>query len=512
MLSIASNDKYYKVGKGSIFLEGKVIKDWSVNESSTKSFYFSDNFLINQSGYYYAKGSVFFADGSECSIVTDSIKVKFSRQVTERFERYYGYEYDEQNKRTLIKNCKDTSFNLTGAFSSSPVYPFSRNTAYKWIKDGIVLEQDSSNVLQVNQSGIYQLETTYKEGCKVNSSPFKIEFGKIGVNFYSSFSPTICEERTTNLYPILREILDNNIYDFTKDGKTISTTLQSPYTLTQPGTYKLKVTNGKCEGTSPDFTLKVDKIPTNITPSDSVTFCAGKTVELKTSTEAGLSYIWERNGSVISQANQANYTAITDGLYKATLLRGACWGTTPSVRLKSLANIIPTATLIGDKKIDYDTETKLSVNLTSHAPWTFKLSDGKEYTATKSPFEVSVKPLFTTTYSLSEVKNICGTGTVSGSAKIEIIILSAEEEKELNVEVFPVPSSEICHWKIETPQATTASVLMYDVLGVTQYSQASSTRTQSHEGIIDLTNMKSGTYFLKLQAGNKSVVRKVVKY
>ena len=160
----------------------------------------------------------------------------------------------------------------------------------------------------------------------------------------------------------------------------------------------------------------------------------------------------------------------------------------------------------------FKVKTKLSINLTSHAPWTFKLSDGKEYTATKSPFEVSVKPLSTTTYSLSEVKNICGTGTVSGSAKIEIFVLSSEEEKELNVEVFPVPSSEICHWKIETPQATTAFVLMYDVLGVTQYSQASSTRTQSHEGIIDLTNMKSGTYFLKLQAGEKSVVRKVVKY
>ena len=87
-----------------------------------------------------------------------------------------------------------------------------------------------------------------------------------------------------------------------------------------------------------------------------------------------------------------------------------------------------------------------------------------------------------------------------------------EDEKELNVEVFPVPSSEICHWKIETPQATNASILMYDVLGVTQYSQTSSTRTQTHEGTINLTNMKAGTYFLKLQTGEKSVVRKVVKY
>ena len=282
--------------------------------------------------------------------------------------------------------------------------------------------------------------------------------------------------------------------------------------LTQSGTYKLTVKNGICGGVSPNFTLKVDKIPTSITPSDSVTFCAGNSVELKTSTEAGLSYIWERNGSVIAQANQANYTATIDGLYKATLLRRACLGTTPSVKLNRLPDIPLSATLTGNQKIDYGQEAKLSINLTSQAPWTFKLSDGKEYTATKSPFEVSVKPLSTTTYNLLEVKNICGTGVVSGMAKIEIIILSAEEEKELNVEVFPVPSSEICHWKIETPQATTASVMLYDVLGVTQYSQVSTTRTQTHEGTIDLANMKAGTYFLKLQVGEKSVVRKVVKF
>lgn len=164
------------------------------------------------------------------------------------------------------------------------------------------------------------------------------------------------------------------------------------------------------------------------------------------------------------------------------------------------------------QKIDYDKETKLSVNLSSYAPWTFKLSDGKEYTATKSPFEIAVKPLSTTTYNLLEVKNICGTGTVSGTAKIEIIILSAEEEKELHVEVFPVPSSEICNWKIQTPEISTASVVLYDVSGVTQYTHTPNTRSQTHEGIIDLSTLKAGTYFLKLQAGEKSVTRKVVKY
>lgn len=82
----------------------------------------------------------------------------------------------------------------------------------------------------------------------------------------------------------------------------------------------------------------------------------------------------------------------------------------------------------------------------------------------------------------------------------------------MNVEVFPVPSSEVCNWKIQTTLPTIASVVLYNVSGITQHSQTSTTRKQIHEGIIDLTNLKAGTYYLKLQVGDKSVTRKVVKY
>ena len=219
--------------------------------------------------------------------------------------------------------------------------------------------------MQATQTGIYQLETTTKGNfCPIISTQYRVELRKLKVDFFPWQLPDICDGQTFSLFPKLSEYSDKNIYNLYKDEKIFNQNVKlikntgiyyGYFPLTQPGTYKLKVTNGKCEGTSPDFTLKVDKIPTSITPSDSVMFCDSKTVELKTSTDAGLSYIWERNGSVISQANQANYTTNVDGLYKATLLRGACWGTTPSVKLKSLANIIPTATLTGDKKIDYDT-------------------------------------------------------------------------------------------------------------------------------------------------------------
>jgi hypothetical protein len=77
---------------------------------------------------------------------------------------------------------------------------------------------------------------------------------------------------------------------------------------------------------------------------------------------------------------------------------------TESIQIKTLPNIPATASISGDQSIDYGKEAKLKVDLGSHAPWTFKLSDGREFTAQKTPFEITVNPLSTTSYTLSEEK------------------------------------------------------------------------------------------------------------
>lgn len=505
-IELSSSSSYNKLSKGSIYKDGAVFKDWTIRNNS-QSYNYYDYFPINQSGKYYAEGKVSFPDKSECSITTDTITVNFTKKIQEN-----PFTYIPEIKAVPITTCKDTI--EIGSYYYSQR---GREVAYKWTKDGVTIKQDSSGTLSVTQPGIYQLETSYKGTCSVVTSPYKVQLGKNKVNFKSfesvlSPSGSICEGFSYYLYPYVQESRVGNVWNLYKDGLPINSSLPNTISINQAGVYRVVVTNGKCEGISPDFTLKVDKIPTSITPSDSAVFCDGKTVELKTSTEAGLSYIWERNGSVINQANQATLTASRDGLYKATLLRGTCWGTTPSVKLKTLANIIPMATLSGDKKIDYDQETKLAVNLSSHAPWTFKLSDGKEYTATKSPFEITVKPLSTTTYNLTEVKNICGTGTVSGTAKIEVIILSSEEEEGVNINVYPMPTAEICNWQIQTEQASTVALTLLNMNGQTQIEQSSPIRSQKHTGTIDLSTMKSGTYLLKINVGEKTITRKIVKF
>lgn len=83
----------------------------------------------------------------------------------------------------------------------------------------------------------------------------------------------------------------------------------------------------------------------------------------------------------------------------------------------------PTATITGDNLICAGDETELSVELTGTAPWELMI-DGQAYTATTSPFTLTVSPTLTTLYTVSMVEDAGGcTNEGAGEAQIDIIPL-----------------------------------------------------------------------------------------
>jgi acid phosphatase type 7 len=97
---------------------------------------------------------------------------------------------------------------------------------------------------------------------------------------------------------------------------------------------------------------------------------------------------------------------------------------TVSTAINSTAFIIktkPTATISGVATINIDAPATLTVNFTGDAPWSYVLSDGTTGTSTTSRTVVSVKPVISTTYSITSIVNGCGAGTASGSVKITVV-------------------------------------------------------------------------------------------
>jgi hypothetical protein len=80
----------------------------------------------------------------------------------------------------------------------------------------------------------------------------------------------------------------------------------------------------------------------------------------------------------------------------------------------------PTATLTGGGTINVGDSTALNLAFTGNGPWTYTFTNTNMGTTSTNPLIGIVKPTVTTTYTLASVSNICGAGTVSGSATITV--------------------------------------------------------------------------------------------
>jgi hypothetical protein len=75
-----------------------------------------------------------------------------------------------------------------------------------------------------------------------------------------------------------------------------------------------------------------------------------------------------------------------------------------------------------------------------------------------------------------------------------------------NVKIYPNPASDKLYIATETE---VEEVVVYDIFGRHQV-----TKSPSHQGdlVVDLTNLNSGIYFVKVVTENGNVVKRIVKY
>lgn len=170
----------------------------------------------------------------------------------------------------------------------------------------------------------------------------------------------------------------------------------------------------------------------------------------------------------------------------------------------------PTATLSGDNTILLGDSTALNVHISAGLPALVTLSDGKTFDIKASPFKVGVKPPQTTIYQLTEVKNTCGSGQVSGSARIIILEpLATEEIMKDGIKVFPNPASEQLTLEFLSPQPANSVISLIDMTGKVLQQNARKVN-QGMQEFIDLKAYTAGTYILRVKSGEKSINRKVV--
>jgi PKD-like domain/GEVED domain/Pregnancy-associated plasma protein-A len=221
-------------------------------------------------------------------------------------------------------------------------------------------------------------------------------------------------------------------------GTTYSSITASPYlinvTPTITTTYALTSVSNAC-GTitvTNNNTATVTVSPQTITTSvTGTTFCAGTTVAGTYTTtgtfNAGNTFTAQLSDALGSFTSPVSLGAVSGGTISVTIPANTPAGTGYRIRVTSsnpvingsantanlTINVPATASLSGTQTIIAGQTANLSVNLTGTSPWTVIVSGNTTSIAT-TPFTLQVSPTVgITTYTLTNVTNICGATTVS---------------------------------------------------------------------------------------------------
>jgi hypothetical protein len=135
------------------------------------------------------------------------------------------------------------------------------------------------------------------------------------------------------------------IYQWKNNGTNITGATTATYTASTAGSYTVTITNASaCSSTSTATVVTVNALPTaSITASGATTFCQGSNVVLTATAGTGFTYQWKNNGTNITGATAATYTATTSGSYTVTVTNaGGCSATSTAsvVTVNPLTNPI----------------------------------------------------------------------------------------------------------------------------------------------------------------------------
>lgn len=417
-----------------------------------------------------------------------------------------------------IPNAKATADQDASTLCYGQIITLSANTetglTYQWMKDSVKIAQATGNILKVTEDGKYSVITN-NGNCSNVSQALNINFIKVP----TAITPTTAEQSLCDKSTLTLTAIDNNDpdvkYQWKRNNDIITTATTNGLKVTQEGLYQYVATKKGCTANSSTVNVKVIPLPkadVNYT-GDPALLCLGENFTMNTTKEDGVVYQWKKDTVKIDKATDLSLQVSQTGKYSLTATRSGCPLTSSTVNV--VFNDKPIASLTGGGSVYLTESSTLKVDLTSIAPWQIKLSDGKEYTATQTPYSISIIPKDTNAYTLTSVSNRCGTGTSQGNAKFKILTPLANEPILLDEIVLlatvPNPFKESCIIKFGLPKPSSVKLTLFDSKGNQKMILADEYKSAGwHSQTLTAKSLNEGVYILRMESNGQSKTQKLV--
>jgi len=204
----------------------------------------------------------------------------------------------------------------------SVVLTSSAASGNQWFRNGTALTGATATTLNVTESGNYTVVAT-SGGCpSAASTATAVTVNAIPV------TPTISASGATTFCAGGSVVLTSSAASgnqWFRNGTALTGATATTLNVTESGNYTVVATSGGCPSAASTATaVTVNAIPVTptISASGATTFCAGGSVVLTSSAASGNQ--WFRNGTALTGATSANFTATESGNYTVVTTANAC--------------------------------------------------------------------------------------------------------------------------------------------------------------------------------------------
>ncbi|PZF70896.1 T9SS type B sorting domain-containing protein [Taibaiella soli] len=214
--------------------------------------------------------------------------------------------------------------------------------SYVWKNNNVTIPGATQSSYSVNATGSYTV-TASNGACSITSAVFTLTAHAAPIaNISPATAQTICTGNSVNFST---PACNSCTYIWLQNGTVIPAATANIYVATTAGTYKVTVGNGSyCpDTTSVSVALTIVPPPTATITGATHDICANDSVLLQTNADPAYTYVWKRDGVVISGATQSTIEANQSGTYTADVANNGCTITSNSYLLT--VHPLPTANI-----------------------------------------------------------------------------------------------------------------------------------------------------------------------